>query len=962
MSRSSHRTWAPLALLMVLVLLLALWLLRPDPGADLAQRPEAPETTIHTPQQQERASRRSSRPDRAQEEPSEGQRARPLKTEPLTLDNGLTVILVEDRSTPTVAAHVVVRAGSTDDSPGLEGTAHFLEHMMFKGTDRMGTLDWEAEAPHILALAELQPQLLSATGSRREELAEEALEHRKGSAALSVPYEYARLLTELGATTLNAATALEYTDYYAVLPASCLEHWARTEAERFTHPVFRGLAGERRVIQRELRSSRVRAEWKLRWRMRGALFPGHAYGQPLGGTPASVAEITADDLEAFFDTWYVPRNMAVILVGDFSASEAWELVDESFGALPDLPVPSRSRHTATPTRVRQRLDGGARRSTIMAWPVVGASDREWVALQVVAGFLAGRLDDAGARDVDVGLHRMRDGGFLELLVTHFGREPDVEAVVREGLRQLADGGLGELNLQAARLNTQVSELERLESPNQQARTLAKAFSRHEGPREAWERVLALHTVRSEDMAAVVEEYLDDGLVVVPADRVRGTSLSIRGESRRVDLERYEDQPLSDLAAGILALPEVEIEPHWLEAGQDYTRTERVIAVPNPCNTLFQLDLRYPVGWLDEPGLCVALEQWEDARMEPKLGSWGQDLVRSGVRFDTRCAADQVTLSLRGPGEAASGSVALLYQALQSPVLASPVRPSMRAWDTMTSPHLRDYARYGQGAATLDLPAFQSLVSRSTRQQQDALRALLSQPVQATYAGPADASEVDRWLPVVETEAWPPLLPEPVLFAQHRVLQSERDTRLLRWGEVYDPEHEGLYALVDTHLTGAGGLIGETLRRRGDVYSPFIYYSRGASPGERNLLEVASLFVRSRELSEVVELIVDLASDASLSRDRWEYVLSTTQQRLWSEHHGFRRAGPILLSWQERGLDTDPRELAWEQLRHLGQADLEDFLAQEAATPWTLVLPGAQATRSSVRQRWGEPEPIPPLPW
>ncbi|MCP4692687.1 MAG: insulinase family protein, partial [Desulfobacterales bacterium] len=166
--------------------------------------------------------------------------ARPFKGPVVVLENGLTVILVEEHGAPTISAHLVVRTGAARDAPGMEGTAHFLEHMMYKGTLRLGASDWRAESPILDELRELYDALPNAGERERREIQWEIERAHAEADVYAIPNEFFRALDEIGATRVNAFTHLEYTDYCALLPANKLEPWAILEADRFSHPVFRG--------------------------------------------------------------------------------------------------------------------------------------------------------------------------------------------------------------------------------------------------------------------------------------------------------------------------------------------------------------------------------------------------------------------------------------------------------------------------------------------------------------------------------------------------------------------------------------------------------------------------------------------------------------------------------------------------------------------------------------------------
>ena len=271
------------------------------------------------------------------------------------LDNGLTLLLVPRPGDPNVAAGWVAKVGSVYERPGITGVAHLFEHMMFKGTQTIGTRDIEQDLQLIEQLDVLRAQIQAAEVDldRRHQLGEiddpddpavrsprhqelldefEALLARQSD--LLIPEEFSRIYTAEGASGMNAGTSYDFTIYFINVPANKLELWFWMESDRLANPVFREFYAERDVVHEE---RRLRTDstpiGKFQEQFEAMFWQSSPYGWPVIGWPSDLEGITRDEALGFFDTYYAPNNLAAALVGDFDPDEAIALAERYFGRL-----------------------------------------------------------------------------------------------------------------------------------------------------------------------------------------------------------------------------------------------------------------------------------------------------------------------------------------------------------------------------------------------------------------------------------------------------------------------------------------------------------------------------------------------------------------------------------------------------------------------------------------------------
>src|SRR5216684_5936497 len=273
------------------------------------------------------------------------------------LDNGLTLIICERPEAPVFSFDTHVDVGSVQDPMGQTGMAHMFEHMAFKGTDKIGSTDYAAEKTALAKVEQAYAAYIEerdkSVGRNDQKLKElqKAWQDAIAEAQKYVkPNEFPQILESNGAEGLNANTSLDETAYHYSLPQNRLELWAYLESTRFIHPVMREFYKERNVVieERRLRTD-SNPIGRLLEQFDAAAFEAHPYHRPTVGWMSDLNSFSATDAQKFFDTYYVPSNMVVAVVGDVKASEAMPIVERYFSRIPARPKPD----TATTTEPAQ---------------------------------------------------------------------------------------------------------------------------------------------------------------------------------------------------------------------------------------------------------------------------------------------------------------------------------------------------------------------------------------------------------------------------------------------------------------------------------------------------------------------------------------------------------------------------------------------------------------------------------
>ena len=279
-----------------------------------------------------------------------------------TLKNGLRILMVERHLSPTVSFYIRHRVGAVDESEGRTGTAHLLEHMLFKGTKTIGTKNYHEEHKILKLIAETGRKLdfekmkgEKANKGRVQALSERMEILQKKHKRWFVENELDRLYVENGGDSVNASTGHDLTTYHVSLPSNKIELWARIEADRMTSPVFREFYSERNVVMEE-RKQRIESEpeGQLYEQFLAAAYIAHPYRRPVLGWPSDMKFLSLDYTETFFKRYHAPNNTIIAVVGDIDPGGTLKIIKKYFG-----PIPSRhldpSHITEEPPQTGERI-------------------------------------------------------------------------------------------------------------------------------------------------------------------------------------------------------------------------------------------------------------------------------------------------------------------------------------------------------------------------------------------------------------------------------------------------------------------------------------------------------------------------------------------------------------------------------------------------------------------------------
>lgn len=887
----------------------------------------------------------------------------PLAAHIFELDNGLKVYLTANRQEPRFHAEIAVRAGSKQDPADATGLAHYLEHLLFKGSRRLGALDWEAERPHLERVAALYEERFRETDpERRARLYEEIDDASRRAAAFAAPNEIDKLYNSMGATGLNAHTWHEETVYRVDLPAGRLRQWAEIESERFTDPVFRLFHTELEAVYEEKNRALDDRERIVASAVDELLHKEHPYGRrPTLGTVEHLKNPSQARIREYFDAWYAPNNMGVFISGDIDIDETIALIAEKFGHLESRPLPAVGPWPEPP------LDGVERRvvrhpgreQVTLAFRTAPAASPDREALMVADMILDNRV--AGLINLNlVQRQRVTDAGSSPRFLIDAGAQmlrgspkPDqsldeVEALLLEQLELLKAGAFEDWIIPAIVRDFRKNEKAGLEFNAARAAMMRQSFI--EGA--DWER----HSRRLERLAAVTRQDVIDA-----ANRYFGDDYAavrrVDGPSEAPEMEKPPISPLdidperrSPFADRVLAMEAEPAEPVFVERGRDYRKLAladglTLYHAPNPLNDLFTFSIAVEAGAAAHRELSLA------AALLDVAGAGGMDnpalrerWYRLGADFRFDAGENGSAFTVSGLDERFEESLRLMLSLLREPSAPPEALERLKGIvlkarrDSRESPPaiaraLTLYHRYGERSPMLEALDTGEILAAEAERLLALPGTLLGYRHALAYTGPLSIEEVAAVLERVYPAAAatvpppPPRLRRARTAAATQVKAVDRRTAQARIriefpDGTFDPEDGAMASLYNGYFgSGMSSVVFQELREaRGLAYGASARYLQGGRPGEENLM-LGAVATQADKAVEAIAALVALLDDMPLSRSRFEEAREALLNRHRAGRLGFREVLGAVRSWERMGFDGDPRP---ERYRRLRDAELEDL--------------------------------------
>ncbi len=541
----------------------------------------------------------------------------PLAVSEYKLDNGFTIWINEDHTQPKVFGAVVVNAGSKD-CPNT-GIAHYFEHIMFKGTEKIGTTDYNAEKVYLDSIQQKYDELAGEKDEvKRKAIQKEINQLTINSAAYVIPNEFNRLITLYGGTDLNAFTSYDMTVYHNVFSPQYLRQWAELNSERLLNPVFRMFQSELETVYEEknMRSDALGAK-ALEKGMERYFMP-HPYAYPIIGSTEYLKNPRLSEMEKFFKDYYVAGNMCLILSGDIHSQEVMPVLEKAFGRIRPGYAPRFSAATPPSFHGQERFNVKIPipivKLSAEAWRGVPANDPDELPLQIACkllsndnqtGYIDKLMSDSKIMAGGVENGGMDHAGFLAAyVVPKILLQSNSKAckLINAQIERIKKGDFSEETFNDIKLGIKRNYELQLEDVSQRTFAMFSLFTQGRSWNDYLENLKRIDGLNKQDIIAIANKYFTDDYLFLkkktgkyPKDRLQKPGFAPiipkNAEAQSAYAQQLSQMPVNEMAPRYL---DFEKDAHTYQL----TPYVNLYCSPNPVNDIFTIKLNFGKGILE----------------------------------------------------------------------------------------------------------------------------------------------------------------------------------------------------------------------------------------------------------------------------------------------------------------------------------------------------------------------------
>jgi predicted Zn-dependent peptidase len=626
----------------------------------------------------------------------------PLKARIYKLQNGLTVFMTVYKEEPRIQTYIAVRTGSKKDPSDATGLAHYLEHMLFKGTDKFGTKDFEKEKVYLDQIVNLYEVYRNTADKDQRKKIYHQIDSVSGLASqYAIANEYDKMMSSIGAKGTNAYTSVEQTVYTNDIPSNQLEKWITIESERFRHPVMRLFHTELEAVYEEKNIGLDNDGSKLWEALYRGLFPTHQYGtQTTIGTIEHLKNPSIQKVIDYYNTYYVPNNMAICLSGDFDMDETIKVIDEKWGALPSKVVPEFIPPVETPITSPKIIDvyGPEAAEMYMGYRFSGANTRDADMITMISQILSNGT--AGLIDMNLNQQQkvleagcffddMKDySAFILYAKPREGQSlEEIKDLLLTQVELVKKGEFPDWLLSAIINNIKLQQIKRFESNRSRAHAFVNSFILGIPWNDYVSSLDRISKITKQDIVDFANANFNNNYVVV--NKRTGEDKNVqkveKPEITPVNVNRKEQ---SEFLKGIVNTPVSDIQPVFIDYQNDIKQAALKYNVPlyykeNTENNTFNLYYVLDRGTNNNKKLGLAISYLEYLGTSKYTSTQlKQEFYKLGCSFSVSSSDDQVYVSLSGLNENFEKALDLFEEMLAD------VQPNKQALDNLVNDILK----------------------------------------------------------------------------------------------------------------------------------------------------------------------------------------------------------------------------------------------------------------------------------
>ena len=903
-----------------------------------------------------------------------------------TLDNGLKVYMSVNKEKPRLQTMIAVRVGSKNDPAETTGLAHYFEHLMFKGTDKFGTQNFEAEKPLLDEIEQLFEVYRTTTDeAERKTLYAKIDSVSQEASKYAIPNEYDKLMQAIGASGTNAWTSFDETNYVEDIPSNQIENWAKIQSERFANATIRGFHTELETVYEEYNMSLTRDNGKLFDKVMAMIFPNHPYGtQTTIGAQEHLKNPSITNIKNYYKTYYVPNNIAICMAGDFDPDEAIKIVDKYFGSLkPNKNLPKVAEYQPTPlTEVKEAEIYGLESETVaIAWPVGGARSED----ALIGEILSAVLSNGSCGVIDTNLLQSQKvldaGGYVEYLadagIALVAGEPkqgqkleEVRDLLLAEVEKVRNGEFDEELLKSIIANYRKSEMSQLENNFALAYRMEAAFINGLDWADVATELDRAAKITKEDIVKWAKKNLTlDGYAVV---------YKRQGEDK--SQKKIEKPTITPISANrdaqsdyLVAMQQSKVEPitpQFVDYEKDLGRTKlengiEVLYKRNETNELFSLVYLYEFGATTSKSLPLARQYMELLGTDKKsVEKIQRELYDLACDFNISTSLDKTYITIGGLSENmekamkivedyianVKGDEAVLREVKND---AEQERLNAKSSQQECFSALQKYCIYGAEYARKVKMSTKELRNITSEELLSQIRDLRKTQHRVLYYGPMQLNDVvaslygchcvgDELKKVEAVKLTPNDVTKPsVLFAQYDAKQIYYMQYSCRAKDKFDAKSTPITNLYNDYFSGGmNSIVFQEMREaRGLAYSSYAGLWKGNTPEEPYYF-YAFIATQNDKVQQAIEAFDEIIEEMPRSEKAFDLAKSGLLANLESQRTTKANILWSYLDYEKFGLTEDKNKTAYEGIKSLTLDDVVKFQQENIkGRPYTYCILG-----------------------
>ena len=892
----------------------------------------------------------------------------PMNTRIYTLDNGLKVYLSRYTDAPRIQVLIPVKAGGKFDPADNTGLAHYLEHMMFKGNDRFGTLDWPTEKVLLDSIENMFNHYATLTDPDERKAYYSLIDKISNEAAeLTIPNEFDKMIALIGGEGLNAYTTEDRTVYMVDIPSNELDRYLKMESTRFHKIVNRLFHTELEAVYEEKNMSLDDDYWKAFETLFKNMFTFHPYGtQTVIGTIEHLKNPSITEIVNYFNKYYVPNNVAICMSGDLDYQETIRLIDQYFGSWEPKEIEPVLFREEPPivAPVEKTVYGPDADFLFMGFRFEGRNSRDYRLLRLVDMILnnaeAGLIDinlkqqqkvlDAGCSPYgmhDYSIHifngKPKDGQSLE----------EVKNLILDQIELVKKGEFDDWLLKAVITDLKKSEMRQLENNYARASNMVTAYTNEMEWADYISELEEMESITKEEITSFAKEKYGENYAVVykrngeDPDKQRVEKPQIT----KVPLNRDEK---SQFHVEIAGFKSPELDPVFLDYEQDINKATmkegiEVLSRINEENELFNLYYLLDIGSNNNPKLNIAVEYLQFLGTEDlSPEAFSKELYKLGCSYSVNPSPERIYVSLSGLDENMEKAMDLFEKLLDNP------KPDQEALDLKIGRTLKyrsdlmknkgailwnglySYARYGEKSPFTNVLSNEELKRLTADELTKIIQGFTEMEHRVLYYGPRNQEQLLAALNehhILPEKIKP--LPEKVRFAEKPTDESmvfwtdydmvQTEFIMVSKGQPFDPEIVPQVHLYNEYFGGGmNSIVFQEIREsQGLAYSAYSNFSLANRKDKSNYL-FAYVGTQADKQPEAMEAMLNLLNNIPESEEAFIIAKEAILSKIESERI---TKSEILWNYEnarDLGLDYDLRKDVYEKVQDMTFQNLKAF--------------------------------------